>query len=117
MPLPSELRQKKLLLALNLEIQRIHLFHTLDLLLGESVPHTVTSVVSELKGARCSSVVRAFARGAMGLPDRSFVVDQLTYFSFQTVIYDWCIKGRGMCYPVCGMIHIKEPTLAANREE
>ena len=23
--------------------------------------------------------------------------------------YDWCNKGRGMCYPVCGMVHIKEP--------
>ena len=21
------------------------------------------------------------------------------------------IKGRGMCYPVCGMMHIKEPML------
>ena len=25
--------------------------------------------------------------------------------------YDWCNKGRGMCYPVCGMVHIKEPLL------
>ena len=23
----------------------------------------------------------------------------------------WCNKGRGMCYPVCGMMHIKEPLL------
>ena len=22
--------------------------------------------------------------------------------------YDWCNKGRGMYYPVCGMMHIKE---------
>ena len=22
-----------------------------------------------------------------------------------------CNKGRGMCYPVCGMMHIKEPLL------
>ena len=22
-----------------------------------------------------------------------------------------CKKGRGMCYPVCGMVHIKEPLL------
>ena len=32
-------------------------------------------------------------------------VDPLSYFSF------WCNKGRGMCYPVCGMVHIKEPLL------
>ena len=38
-------------------------------------------------------------------------VDPLTYFSFQPVLYDWCNKGRGMCYPVCGMVHIKEPLL------
>ena len=38
-------------------------------------------------------------------------VDPLSYFSFQPVIYDWCNKGCGMCYPVCGMVHIKEPLL------
>ena len=34
-------------------------------------------------------------------------VDPLSYFSFQPVLHDWCNKGRGMCYPVCGMVHIK----------
>ena len=29
------------------------------------------------------------------------------YFSFQPVLHDWCNKGHGMCYPVCGMVHIK----------
>ena len=38
-------------------------------------------------------------------------VDPLGYFSFQPVLHDWCNKGRGMCYPVCGMMHIKEPLL------
>ena len=33
------------------------------------------------------------------------------YFSFQPVHYNWCNKGCGMCYPVCGMVHIKEPLL------
>ena len=33
-------------------------------------------------------------------------VDQLSYFSFQPVIHD-----RGMYYPVCEMMHIKEPLL------
>ena len=32
----------------------------------------------------------------------------LSYFSFQPVIHDWCNKDRGMCNPVCGMVHIKE---------
>ena len=35
----------------------------------------------------------------------------LFYFSFQPVLHDWCNKGRGVCYPVCGMVHIKEPLL------
>ena len=55
---------------------------------------------------RCSSVVRAFAHGAMGRR-----IDPLSYFSLQPVHYDWCNKGRGMYYPVCGMMHIKEPLL------
>ena len=33
------------------------------------------------------------------------------YFSFQPVLHDWCNKGSGMYYPVCGMMHIKEPLL------
>ena len=31
----------------------------------------------------------------------------LSYFAFQPVLHDWCNKGCGMCYPVCGMVHIK----------
>ena len=38
-------------------------------------------------------------------------LDPLSYFSFQPVFYDWYNKGRGMCYPVCVMVHIKEPLL------
>ena len=39
------------------------------------------------------------------------MVDLLSYFSFRPVLHDWCNKGHGMCYPVCGMVHIKEPLL------
>ena len=39
------------------------------------------------------------------------MVDPLSYFSFQLVLHDLCNKGRGMYYPVCGMMHIKEPLL------
>ena len=31
--------------------------------------------------------------------------------SFQLVLHDWGNKGCGMCCPVCGMVHIKEPLL------
>ena len=30
---------------------------------------------------------------------------------FQPVLHDWCNKGHGMYYPVCAMMHIKEPLL------
>ena len=42
-------------------------------------------------------------------------VDPLSYFSFQPVLHDWCNKGRGMCYPVCGIVHIKEPLLLLDK--
>ena len=42
-------------------------------------------------------------------------VDPLSYFSFQPVLHDWCNKGRGMWYPVCGMVHIKEPLLLIDK--
>ena len=53
--------------------------------------------------ARCSFVVRAFAHGAM--------LNPLSYFLFQPMLHDWCNKGCGMYYPVCGMVHIKDPFL------
>ena len=42
-------------------------------------------------------------------------VDPLSYFSFQPVLHDWCNKGRGMCYPVCWMVHIKEALLLIDK--
>ena len=42
-------------------------------------------------------------------------VDPLSYFSFQPVHHDWYNKGCGMCYPVCGMVHIKEPLLLIDK--
>ena len=46
---------------------------------------------------------------------RRWVLAALSYFSFQPVLHDWCNKGRGMCYPVCGMVHIKEPLLLIDK--
>ena len=39
------------------------------------------------------------------------MVDRISYFSLQPVLHDWCNKGRGMCYPVYEMVHIKGPLL------
>ena len=35
--------------------------------------------------------------------------------SKEPVLHDWCNKGRGMCYPVCGMVHIKKTLLLINK--
>ena len=43
------------------------------------------------------------------------MVDLLSHLSFQPVHHDWYNKGRGMCYSVCGMAHIKEPLLLSER--
>ena len=55
-------------------------------------------------------MVRTFAHGAMGRPtDPSWIGK--SYFTFQPVFHDWCNKGCCMCYPVCGMVYIKDPLL------
>ena len=33
------------------------------------------------------------------------------FFLLKPVLHDWCNKGCGMCYPVCGIMHIKERLL------
>ena len=58
---------------------------------------------------------KTFAHGAMGRRIDHSWVDPCSYFSFQSVLHDWCIKGRGMCNPVCGMVHIKEPLLLIDK--
>ena len=56
-------------------------------------------------------MVRAFTHGAMGCQINPSWSEPIELFLVQPVLHDWCNKGRGMCYPVCGMMHIKEPLL------
>ena len=57
-------------------------------------------------------MVRAFAHGAMGRRiDPSWGEPIELYLVPASAPHDLCNKGRGMCYPVCGMVHIKEPLL------
>ena len=39
------------------------------------------------------------------------MMNPLSYFSLHPLLDNGCNKGHGMCYPVCGMMHIKEPLL------
>ena len=75
----------------------------------------ISLYTSYITGAgRCSEVERSLlVRWVV----RSILhgVDPLSYFSFQPVLQDWCNKGPGMSYPVCGMVHIKEPLLLIDK--
>ena len=75
--------------------------------------------VIELQSVVYSSVLPFVLRSEMKLrgksvhswcdrsSDQSFMVNPLSYFTFQPVLHDRVNKGRGMCYPVCEMVHIK----------
>ena len=67
-------------------------------------------------GARCSSVIRAFAHGAMGRRIDPSWGRPIELFLVPASALHWCNKGCGMCYPVCGVVHIKK-NLAVNRKE
>ena len=67
-----------------------------------------TAISSSTVSIRCGKSVRSWCDGSS---DRSFMVDTLSYFSFQPVFHDWWYKGRGMCKLICGMVNIKEPLL------
>ena len=68
--------------------------------LGERTGSTKTSAHSRHAITACSEYT-----------DATQLIPCLCYFSFQPVLHDWCNKGGGMCHPVCGMMHIKEPLL------
>ena len=68
----------------------------------------ILCIVIQIREIRKSEEKNSFKSGyVVSWYDRSFVVDLLSYFSFQSVLHDWYNKDRGMCYPVCGMVHIK----------
>ena len=67
------------------------------------IPHTENRWCRE-RGVASSVVQWVVGSILIGGPTELFL-------SFQPVLHDWCNKGRGMCYPVCGIVHIKEPLL------
>ena len=88
---------------------------------------TITTMLHSVH--QCSPVVRMFA-SSCNLKNiicltpnrridslcRGVVKHSLIHSSsFQPVLHDWCNKGRGICYPVCGMVHIKEPLLLIDK--
>ena len=65
-------------------------------------------IVFKISGERCSSVVERplLMRWVVGSIRHG---DPLSYISFKPMFSDWCIKG--MCYPVFGIVHVKESSL------
>ena len=82
---------------------------------GYLLPHVIHGgKTNKCRAGRSSEVERSLmVRWVVGSILHG--VDPLSYFSFQPVLHDWCNKGRGMCYPVCGMVHIKEPLLLIDK--
>ena len=74
-----------------------------------SFPHPLLSFhdCCRLKGAGRSPEVERSLMVRWVVGSILHGVDPLSYFSFQPVFHDCCNKGRGMCYPVCGMVHTK----------
>ena len=62
-------------------------------------------------GARRSFVVRVFAHGVMGRRIDPSWGEPIELFLIPASAPRLVYKGCGMCYPLCGMMHIKEPLL------
>ena len=67
------------------------------------------------RGARCSSVVRAFAHGAMGRRIDPSWGGPMSYFLFQPVLHDFYQKPWYVLF--CQWDDAYKRTLAANRKE
>ena len=59
-------------------------------------------------------MVRAFTHGAIGRRIDPSWGGPIELFLVPASFHDWCNKGCGMCYPVCGAY---KRTLAVNRKE
>jgi predicted nucleic acid-binding Zn ribbon protein len=68
---------------------------------------------SSLLNVRSSAIPEAnstcLRTGSILIKEKTLQV--FLYFPFQPVVHNWFIKGRGMCCPVCGKVHIKKTLL------
>ena len=75
------------------------------------VVNTCLNMVSNHRGNRKKSVISQ----TVSVVERPLMVvgsiphgGLIELFLFQPVLHNWCNKGRGMCYPVCVMMLIKQ---------
>ena len=77
---------------------------------GNQLHFLISSKVSRIcRDWTAHTMVRMIYQLQYASWDRAKLIGEC--FSFQPVLHDWCNKGCGMYYPVCGMTHIKEPLL------
>ena len=110
----------KTFLSLSLVLTTSHFLWTFSERLGALVYGDCTSRSNHIRGKLSTTgFSRPFSLGLyLSAPIRQLTgtasgmaSDSVRYFSFQPVLHDWSNKGRGMCCPGCGMVHIKEPLL------
>ena len=94
-------------LNLVLSFERVHLFYFSSLYFSSSSFNFSLYFFVLFGGTGRSSEVEHSLMVRWVVGSILHGVDPLSYFSFQPVLHDWCNKGRGMCYPVCRMVHIK----------
>ena len=66
-------------------------------------------VLSPTRARNCIWIEKGFYKSFKSI--RSFIVDPLSYFSFQPVLHDWCNTVYSVSFPVCGMVRIKTTLL------
>ena len=99
-----------------------HNHHHHDHHLGITKTNSIIFIITLMWSSAPTMLTVIFGAGRSSEVERSLMVrwvvgsilhgvDPLSYFLFQPVLHDWCNKGCGMCYPVCGMMHINEPLL------
>ena len=102
-------------LNLVLSFERVHLFDFSSLYFSSSSFNFSLYLFVLFLGSGMQLRGRVFAHGAMGRGIDPSWGGPIELFSFQPVLHNWCNKGRGMCYPVCWMVHIKEPLLLIDK--
>ena len=111
-PPPPRLRHCSISLEVDGRLRRF------DAVWGEAIsnktPLGFRRFSSLARGARCSSVVRAFAHGTMGRRIDPSWWTHWSYFSFQPVLHNWCTK-RPWYVLSCLWDDAYKRTVAANR--
>ena len=72
---------------------------------------SVNNVISVINIFAASSAEFVYIWGLTSMVEHLLKVDPFNYFTLQPILHNWYNKGFGMCYPVCGMVHIKDSML------